>query len=204
MTGSRAPRCRVDLKKWKTRRDEWMQLLKQSLEQEDTSREGPRDPFQALKHAEVVAEEIARKLAPKRIPKAGELRRSFCFAGHRLLLRELNWLRETRVLVESALSGSAEFWSCPQRAVKWTVLASQLPQWIQRSGFPRSPEGPRPPFPLARESHGGPSGRTDVLGYACKDSVRGTEGSYPRRLCSSSFLECSELPISTHEIRRST
>ena len=57
MTGSRAPRCRVDLKKWKTRRDEWMQLLKQSLEQEDTSREGPRDPFQALKHAEVVAEE---------------------------------------------------------------------------------------------------------------------------------------------------
>ena len=44
------------------------------MEQEDTSREGPRDPFQALKHAEVVAEEIARKLAPKRIPKAGELR----------------------------------------------------------------------------------------------------------------------------------
>ena len=142
MTGSRAPRCRVDLKKWKTRRDEWMQLLKQSLEQEDTSREGPRDPFQALKHAEVVAEEIARKLAPKRIPKAGELRRSFCFAGHRLLLRELNWLRETRVLVESALSGSAEFWSCPQRAVKWKVLASQLPRRIKRSGFPRPPDLP--------------------------------------------------------------
>ena len=139
---ARVPRCKVDLKKWKTRRDEWMQLLKQSLDQDDITGEGSRDPFQALKHGEAVAEAIAIKLAPKRVPKAGELRRSFCFAGHRLLLRELNWLREARVLVESALRGSEEFWRCPHRAVRWTVLVSQLPRRIQRSGFPRPPDLP--------------------------------------------------------------
>ena len=119
-----------------------MQLLKQSLDQDDTAGERSRDPFQALKHGEAVAEAIARKLTPMRIPKAGETRRSFCFAGHRLLLRELNWLREARVLVESALRGSDEFWCCPHRTVKWTVLASQLPRRIQRSGFPRPPDLP--------------------------------------------------------------
>ena len=85
--GIRAPRCKVDLKQWKTRREEWVQLLKQSLDQDDTAGERSRDPFQALKHGEAVAEAIARKLAPKRLPKAGETRRSFCFAGYRLLLR---------------------------------------------------------------------------------------------------------------------
>ncbi len=30
--GIRVPRCKVDLKKWKTQQDEWVQLLKQSLE----------------------------------------------------------------------------------------------------------------------------------------------------------------------------
>jgi hypothetical protein len=134
--GSRVPRCKVDLKKCNTLRDEWVQLLKQSLDQDDTTGESSRDPFQALKHGEAVAEAIARKLAQKRIPKAGETRRSFCFHGHRLLLRELNWLREARVLVESALRGSEEFWRCPHRAVKWTVLVSQLPRRIQRSGPP--------------------------------------------------------------------
>jgi hypothetical protein len=83
-----------------------MQLLKQSLDQGDITGEGSVDPFQALKHGEAVAEAIAIKLAPKRVPKAGELCGSFCFAGHRLLLRELNWLREARVFVESALCGS--------------------------------------------------------------------------------------------------
>ena len=76
--GSRVPRCKVDLRKWKTRRDEWIQLVKQSLDQDDITREGSHDPFQALKHGEAVAEAIAIKLAPKRVPKAGELRRSFC------------------------------------------------------------------------------------------------------------------------------
>ena len=140
--GSRVPRCKDDLQKWKTRRDEWIQLVKQSLDQDDITREGSHDPFQALKHGEAVAEAIAIKMAPKRVPKAGELRRSFCFAGHGLLLRELNWLREARVFVESALRGSEEVWLCPHREVKWTVLVSQLSRRIQRSGFPRPPDLP--------------------------------------------------------------
>ncbi len=142
MAGSRVPCCKVDLKKWKPRRDEWVQLLKQSLDQDDTTGEESRDPFQALKHGEAVAEAIAIKLAPKRVPKAGEMRRSFCFAGHRLLLRELNYLREARVFLESALRGSEEFWRCPNRAVKWTVLVSQLPRRIQQSGYPCPPDLP--------------------------------------------------------------
>jgi hypothetical protein len=67
-SGSRVPRCKVDLKKWKPRRDEWGRLLKQSLDQDDTTGEESRDPFQALNHGEAVAEAIAIKLAPKRIP----------------------------------------------------------------------------------------------------------------------------------------
>jgi len=141
--GLRVPRCKVDLKKWKTRREEWVLLQKQSLDPDDSHVEGPpRDPFQALKHGEAVAEALARKLAPRRIPKAGEVRRSFCFSGHRLLLRELNWLREARVFVGGALQGSQEVWRCPHRAVRWTVLVSQLSRRIQRSGFPRPPDLP--------------------------------------------------------------
>ena len=141
--GLRVPRCKVDLKKWKTRREEWVRPLKQSLDPDDKHVGGPpRDPFQALKHGEAVAEALARKLAPRRIPKAGEVRRSFCFSGHRLLLRELNWLREARVFVGGALQGSQEVWRCPHRAVRWTVLVSQLSRRIQRSGFPRPPDLP--------------------------------------------------------------
>ena len=88
-------------------------LLKQSLDHADSNEEGLlRDPFQALKHGEAVAEAIAIKLALRRIPKAGEVRRSFCFSGHRLLLRELNWLREARVFVGGVLQGSPEVWRC--------------------------------------------------------------------------------------------
>jgi hypothetical protein len=42
---------------------EWDQLLKQSLDQDDTAGERSRDPFQALKHGEAVAEASARKTA---------------------------------------------------------------------------------------------------------------------------------------------
>lgn len=143
LADSRVPRCKVDLKKWKARRDEWEQLLKQSLDQDvPKAEDSPSDPFQALKHGEAVAEALAIKLAPKRIPKAGEVRRSFCFSGHRLLLRELNWLREARVFVGGVLQGSEDVWHCPHRAVKWTVLVSNLSRRIQRSGFPRPPDPP--------------------------------------------------------------
>ena len=139
----RVPRCKVDLKKWKTRRDEWVQLLKQSLDQEDTSVGGlSRDPFQALKHGEAVAEALAVKLAPRRIPKVGEVRRSFCFSGHRLLLRELHWLRVARVFVGGVLQESQEIWRCPHRSVRWTFAVSHLSRRIKRSGFPRPPDLP--------------------------------------------------------------
>ena len=139
----RVPRCKVDLKKWKTRRDEWVQLLKQSLDQEDTSDGGlSRDPFQALKHGEAVAEALAVKLAPRRVPKVGEVRRSFCFSGHRLLLRELHWLREARVFVGGVLQESPEVWHSPHRSVRWTLAVSHLSRRIRRSGFPRPPDLP--------------------------------------------------------------
>jgi hypothetical protein len=90
-TGSRVPRCKIDLKQWNRRREEWARLLSLSLDQEDENTEGiSLDPFQALANGELVAEAIAQKLAPKRIPHDGEVRRSFCLAGHRLLFRELN------------------------------------------------------------------------------------------------------------------
>jgi hypothetical protein len=149
----RVPRCKVDLKKWKTRKEEWVHLLKQSLDHVESNEEGLlRDPFQALKHGEAVAEAIAIKLAPRRIPKAGEVRRSFCFSGHRLLLRELNWLREARVFVGGVLQGSPEVWRCPHRAARWSVVVSQLSRRLQRSGFPRPPDLPSHlPSSLTRE-----------------------------------------------------
>ena len=39
------------------------------------------DPFLALKPGECIAEDIAYNLAPKRIPKPDDIRRSFCFSG---------------------------------------------------------------------------------------------------------------------------
>ncbi len=90
--GSRAPRCRIDLKKWNRRCEEWKRLLTLSLDQEDERGGEPSDPFQALANGECIAEALAYKLAPKRIPRAEEVRRSFCFPGHRLLFRELNLL----------------------------------------------------------------------------------------------------------------
>jgi hypothetical protein len=136
----RGPRCKVDLKKWNKCRDEWSRLLTLSLDEEDReSDELSPDPFQALKNAELIAEAIAYQLAPKRVPRAGEVRRSFCFQGHRLLFRELNLLRAARALVAKALQNSADFASCPHRETLWTNTVSQLPQKIRRSGFPCPP-----------------------------------------------------------------
>jgi hypothetical protein len=46
--------------------------------------EGSPELFQALANGELIAEAIAYKLAPKRVPRAEEIRRSFGFPGHRL------------------------------------------------------------------------------------------------------------------------
>jgi hypothetical protein len=57
-------------------RDEWARLLQNCLEAEDE--DAPvQDLFQALKTAEVLAESIARRLAPKYSTRPGESKRSF-------------------------------------------------------------------------------------------------------------------------------
>ena len=112
--GSRVPRCRIDLKQWNRRREEWARLLSLSLDQEDErSAEKSHDPFQALANGELVAEAIAQKLAPRRVPCDGEVRRSFCFPGHRLLFRELNLLRIARVLAGKVLRRAEVLCKCP-------------------------------------------------------------------------------------------
>ena len=139
--GSRVPRCKIDLKQWNRRREEWARLLSLSLDQEDENTEGiSLDPFQALANGELVAEAIAQKLAPKRIPHDGEVRRSFCFAGHRLLFRELNLLRTARVLGGKVLRRAEDFCKCPHRETRWTINVLRLNQGIRRSGYPCPPE----------------------------------------------------------------
>jgi hypothetical protein len=91
---------------------------------ERESEELSPDPFQALKNAELIAEAIAHQLAPKRVPRAGKVRRSFCFQGHRLLFRKLNLLRAARALVAKALQNSADFASCLHRETLWTNTVS--------------------------------------------------------------------------------
>lgn len=59
-TYPRAPRCKVDLKKWNVCREEWERRFKLSLDQADESVERqPPDPFQALKNGELVVKAIA-------------------------------------------------------------------------------------------------------------------------------------------------
>jgi hypothetical protein len=69
-------------------RDEWARLLQNCLEAEDE--DAPvQDSFQALKTAEVLAESIARRLAPKYSTRPDESKQSFRFPGHRRLCREI-------------------------------------------------------------------------------------------------------------------
>ena len=141
LAGPRVPRCRIDLKKWKMLREEWGRLLSLSLDQADESTEGATpDPFRALANGELVAEAIAYNLAPKRIPRAGEVRRSFCFPGHRLLFRELDLLRTARVLVGKVLRRADDFCTCPQREIRWSVSVLRLNHGIRRSGYPCPPD----------------------------------------------------------------
>ncbi len=93
--GPRVPRCRIDLKQWNKRRAEWERLLILSLAQEEDSVEGKSlDPFQALANGELIAEAITHKLAPKRTPRAGEVRRSFTIVFVLLVIAccSVNWI----------------------------------------------------------------------------------------------------------------
>ena len=61
------------------------------------------DPFTALKHAELVADSTAYGLAPRRMRRPGEARRSFGFAGHNNIFREINLLLRVCGLVNLVL-----------------------------------------------------------------------------------------------------
>ncbi len=88
------------------------------------------DPFQALANGELVAEAIAQKLAPKRIPHDGEVCQSFCFPGHCLLFRELNLLLIARILGGEVLRRAEDFCKCLHRETLWTVNVLWLNQGI--------------------------------------------------------------------------
>ena len=57
------------------------------------------------------------KLAPKRTRRDGQVSRSFCFAEHRRLFRELDLLRSARGLVEKVLIRAH---LCPHREIRWS------------------------------------------------------------------------------------
>jgi len=138
------PRCRIDLQKWNRCRDEWYRLFTKCLE-DNAHEDHVVDPFLALKHGECIAEDIAHKLAPKRIPKPDDIRRSFCFSGHRLIFRELDSLRAARALVSRVLQNPSACSVNPTHATYWKAVITQLPQKLKRSGMSRPPDLPDPP-----------------------------------------------------------
>ncbi len=145
-------RCSIDLKKWNKCRDEWHRLLIICLEG-DTLDDHTVDSFLALKHGECIAEDIAYKLAPKRIPKPNDIRCPFCFSGHRLLFRELDSLRAARALVIRILQNPSAYSENLTHAAYWKAVITQLPQKLKRSGLSRPPDLPDPPkFYLTREA----------------------------------------------------
>ncbi len=98
-----------------------------------------------MKHGECIAEDIAYKLAPKRIPKPDDIRRSFYFSGHRLLFRELNSLRAAPALVIRVLQNPAACSENLIHAAYWKAVIPQLPQKLKHSGLSRPPDLPDPP-----------------------------------------------------------
>ena len=88
----------VDIRKWNKRRNMWERLLTLSLGQEDDEVQ-PSDPFQALKNAELAAEAISYKLAPRSAPSVQERFAEPYGSQH----QELHLLRAARVLVVQVL-----------------------------------------------------------------------------------------------------
>jgi hypothetical protein len=130
-------RCQVNLKKWKQDLQLWQRLLSDGLQRLEEEQQGsPPDPFEALKQGELLADSLARALAPKYVPKTGDVRRAYSFAGNRLLFRELNYLGKARATVQKVLRGDTELLACPHRFTRWAVVMSKLYQQVGRSGHP--------------------------------------------------------------------
>ena len=132
-----ASRCRVDLRRWKERLEEWTRLVRLNLAVPDIPVSDPLpDPFQALKHGELVADSVAQALAPKGAQRPGE---SFGFGGHRCLHRELNLLQGARILVHNILHSTNGIHTCPSRVALWKVTMARLGACLRRSHHPRPP-----------------------------------------------------------------
>lgn len=98
------PRCQVNLTKWKHYVMVWQSLLCNGLQLlAEEQKDSPPDPFEALKQGELLADTLARALAPKYIPKKGDVRRAYSFAGNRQLFRELNYLGKPELLSAKSL-----------------------------------------------------------------------------------------------------
>ena len=116
---------------------EWRRLLHIGLCHLEDDIRVPSDPFLALKHAEMVSDDIAYLLAPRRERRPG-------FGGHRVISRELNLLRTARQLVKMVLLRSAELWQCQQRYSRWHFTLSRLPNQLRKSQLPCPPLLNRP------------------------------------------------------------
>ena len=129
--------CQVNLQRWYQCLGTWKRLLCTGLQHmQDESKDNPPDPFEALKRGELLADSIARALAPKYIRRPGEVRRAFAFAGNKQLFRELNLLRQARALVMKVFSEDLALMRCPHRLIRWSVATHQLHLRVCRSGYP--------------------------------------------------------------------
>ena len=102
---------------------------------------GPRSLpcTQTWRNGEMVADSLAYSLAPSRTRRPGEERRSFGFAGHRNIFREMNLLRRARGLVNLVLQRSPNIMSCPRRNVLWHTTMYNLNRHLWRSCLPCPP-----------------------------------------------------------------
>jgi len=156
-------RCRVNLRKFREPEilAEWNRLLQLSLgktpgllsslranvaeapstspeevvDEKDSVRPVSMDPFQALKYAETTADRIAQLLAPRRTRRPGEVGKSFCFGGHREILREMNVLRSAREFVKQVLMRVPEIMQSPHRFLRWQLSITRLNSKLMKSKY---------------------------------------------------------------------
>ena len=138
------PSGRINLSKFRKPEvlAEWSRLLDLSLSDSEgrcdrpvsSQQETTADPYQALKHAELLATQIAQVLAPRRFRRPGEVCRSFSFGGHRAIYREINHLCAARAYVKKILLRQPQVIECPHRITRWNLLMSRLPAKLSRSG----------------------------------------------------------------------
>jgi len=101
----------------------------------ESERATSMDPFQALKYAEMTADRIAQLLAPRRTRRPGEVGKSFCFGGHRAILREMNLLRSAREFVKQVLMRIPEIVKSPHRYLRWQLAVTSLNSKLKKSKY---------------------------------------------------------------------